>query len=78
MELANCCEYQKKIQKKSRLPLPHSARLKVELSGSLERVGFNGPFLGLMLNPMTLSMLERIGDSDVKPFVAFPKVSHCS
>lgn len=47
-------------------------------SGSMWRATKHVRFLGSMLKAMPLSILERIGDSDVKAFVAFLKVGHCS
>ena len=44
-------------------------------SGSMWRATKHIRFLGPMLKAMPLSMLERIGDADVKAFVAFLKVS---
>ena len=44
-------------------------------SGGMWRATKHIRFLGPMLKAMPLSMLERIGDQDVKAFVAFLKVS---
>ena len=45
-------------------------------SGGMWRATKHVRFLGPLLKAMPLSMLERIGDADVKAFVAFLKVSN--
>lgn len=45
-------------------------------SGGMWRATKHVRFLGPMLKAMPLSVLERIGDPDVKAFVAFLKVRH--
>ena len=47
----------------------------LQASGGMWRVTKHIRFFGPMLKAMPLSMLERIGDADVKAFVAFLKVS---
>ena len=44
-------------------------------SGSMWRATKHIRFLGPMLKALPLSILEKIGDEDVKAFVAFLKVS---
>ena len=50
----------------------------LQSSGGMWRMTKHVRFLGPMLKTMPLSLLERIGDADVKAFVAFLEVSICS
>ena len=47
-------------------------------SGGMWRMTKHVRFLGPLMKAMPLSMLEKMGDPDVKAFVAFLKVGHSS
>ena len=50
----------------------------LQSSGGMWRMTKHARLLGPILKAIPLSLLERIGDADVKAFVAFLEVSECT